>query len=256
MNARSERAAIEAFVEEFKHLADQVIARHLRTIVHADRDDVRSDGYLGLYQAAQTWDPALGSASAYVRFRVDAAIVDGWRQRLGRYEGPTRTARLAQRHAIRLDAPLHRDGTGTWADVVHDGSDLAEDVVDHLTQPAIAGAGARALLQLLQRLPPRQHEALVATYLHGRRLHEVAADWGVTESRVTQIRNAALRQLRTWLDVDPTPRRVKPCGTVAAHTRHVKRGEIPCALCRIARNRHQSPRQQQRRAAQRAQGAA
>ena len=34
----------------------------------------------------------------------------------------------------------------------------------------------------------------------------------------------------------PGPKPVRPCGTLAAHRRHVRHGEAPCAACRAAYN--------------------
>jgi WhiB family redox-sensing transcriptional regulator len=62
------------------------------------------------------------------------------------------------------------------------------------------------------------------------------------------VRGGLTAQQRGWLELrngvvvakhgspadESVPRRLKPCGTQAAYTRHLRRGETPCGLCRRA----------------------
>lgn len=43
-----------------------------------------------------------------------------------------------------------------------------------------------------------------------------------------------------------TDTRLQPCGTDAAHARHIRRGEPPCEECRVARNEAQARRRRRR----------
>ena len=56
---------------------------------------------------------------------------------------------------------------------------------------------------LIGRLSEKQRVALVGSYLEGRTGVELAELLGVSPSRVSQLRNEALLNLRDWLDPAP-----------------------------------------------------
>lgn len=67
------------------------------------------------------------------------------------------------------------------------------DFGDDLAARELAG-------QMMQRLKGRDRFVVEEVVLKGRLMHEVAAELGVTESRVSQIKRRALDGLRTWHD--------------------------------------------------------
>lgn len=81
------------------------------------------------------------------------------------------------------------------ADEPVDGEPSPEDVVLDLELLA-------SLHRAIEALPPRLGAVVRATYLEGRLLADVAAELGVTESRVSQLRTEAVRALRHRLDGD------------------------------------------------------
>ena len=68
--------------------------------------------------------------------------------------------------------------------------------VDHrdIAEQAIAPLAVRQLLTVLDL---RSRHVIVETYLHDRSVADVGRELGITESRVYQIRTAALRAMRS-----------------------------------------------------------
>lgn len=72
---------------------------------------------------------------------------------------------------------------------------LTDDVDEAI--PDIADAVVFA--DLVDHLPARERQALIETYVEGRTMVDLAARWGVDESRVWQIRARGARRLAGWL---------------------------------------------------------
>jgi RNA polymerase sigma factor (sigma-70 family) len=63
-------------------------------------------------------------------------------------------------------------------------------------------AKRKLIERLLSQLPPRDAEVLRATYLDGRTQVEMAADFGFSQPRICQLKNAALLRLKRGLEGD------------------------------------------------------
>lgn len=104
------------------------------------------------------------------------------------------------------------------------------DDADRLLYALGHGAGCDALLDDARRLCqscPVQAECLDYALTAG----EDEGIWGGCTEREREA-------LRRRLKLPPTPRRaepLQPCGTPAAHKRHLRAGEKPCQACREGR---------------------
>jgi RNA polymerase sigma factor FliA len=195
---------------------------------HVHRDDLASAGYAALVTAAQSFDPARGIP--FVRFaaaRVRGALLDELRGMDWASRSVRARARRADTARQELSAKLGRTPTPTeLAELLGVGvTELAttEDDVQRAAVLSLQGftAGAAEDLVTEQSMNPEElllhrerigylHDAVAvlperlrfvveASFLQERPLSEVAAELGVTESRVSQLRTEALALLRDGL---------------------------------------------------------
>ncbi|MCG8467978.1 MAG: FliA/WhiG family RNA polymerase sigma factor [Gemmatimonadetes bacterium] len=214
------------------------VARKLqrRLSDQVEYDELLGPGTIGLMEAVESFDPDRGMAfSTFAVPRIRGAILDDLRRRdsvprsvrekqsalreaedalrqtLGREPTPTETAEAlgieteklwswqkTTRSAWRvsLDQPIQvstGDAENTKLDAVIPAEEsLADEAVEHeetvaQLSEAIAGLGERDRL------------VLTLYYYEELKLHQIADILGVTESRVSQIRSAALKRLRCEL---------------------------------------------------------
>lgn len=220
---------VEANLRLVDHVVGQMAASYPR---HVDRDELRSAGILGLVDAARRFDAEGGSPFApYAMIRIRGAIIDSirgrdWatrsvrrRQREQRAAGerfaqergrqPSREelaafmgvseerieatradARAAQ--MVWLDRPLGRDGGTVGTEVPEADADFLPQ--KHLEEKELHGT----LHTAIELLPEVQRDVLRRTYFGGEILRDVAVTYGVTEARISQIRNEAIASMRAY----------------------------------------------------------
>jgi RNA polymerase sigma factor for flagellar operon FliA len=214
---------------------------------HIRRDDLTSAGYLALVQAARAYDPERGVPfSRYAATRIRGALVDELRS----HDWASRSVRARARQIDQAREQLSGDAgqrpsddqvarhLGIGRDDVHA---VAGDVhravltsLQHLGESADVDALVPAhepapdedilhrerlgyLTDSVAELPERLQRVIVGVFLEERPLAELAAELGVSESRVSQIRAEALQLLRDGMNrqLDPdlvaTPDRVGGC---------------------------------------------
>lgn len=203
--------------------------------VGPERGDLISAGVQGLIQAAHNFDPKRGNAfSTLAVTRIRGAMLD----ELRRWDRTPRSLRRRERelraveselrvqlgrepdaeelgaalgvppeevHGLRADLNRYSEesldrtsggsepGTGfTVAETTADDGPSVEDLVAHDETVEI-------LAECLEQLPERESRVLSLYYFEELRLREIAQLMGVTESRISQIRHAALNTLRSVL---------------------------------------------------------
>jgi len=227
-----------ALVEEHLPLVRQVlagVAAHYPR--HADREELAQAAALGLVEAACRYDDAREVPfGRWASVRVRGAIVDAVRA----LDFAPRTLRSAARQAdatrARLEVDLGRPATTseTAAALGVPEAELAAlqgrvhaSLVLSLDAPVGSGqdgepttlgasiidAAAMQPFEVLEQreqrtylhdalacLPDRMRDVVQGYFLQGRSSAELAAELGVTESRVSQMRTAALTLMRTGLE--------------------------------------------------------
>ncbi len=153
-----------------------------------DTDDLVQAGYLGLVEAARTYDASKGAwttwAWNYVRKAMLAAV------------GLRGTRRRAHMGAVALDAPISEDGT-TRAALLADTSlpDASSGIVEVERRAAVRGA--------VGRLTGRRREVIQLRDLKGMSYAAVGEALGLTPDAAWKLRRKALNELR----IDPVLRR-------------------------------------------------
>jgi RNA polymerase sigma factor FliA len=200
-----------------------------------DMDDLYNVAFTGLASAARKFDPAQGVPfSAYATLHIRGAVHDELRrmdwtprtirdkakkfsesvsvleQRLGR---PALDEEVCQELSLKraeydelldeikpvsflpLDGEAFSDDTESVA--------LHEVIADDTQTTGSDDLQKKELLQLvasqLQKLPDMQKKVLAMYYLEGMRLAEIAAVFGVTEGRISQINTQAVLSLRGFI---------------------------------------------------------
>jgi RNA polymerase sigma factor for flagellar operon FliA len=225
------------------HLVRELLSR---VPAHVGRDDLVSAGMAALATAAKSYDPARGTTfSAFVSVRIRGALLDelrglDWASRsvrgrarridaaeqeltaaLGRTPTRTELAEVLGVAVDELDAAnddvqramvlsLQGFAAGTAEDLVTERAPGPEELILHRERIGY-------LHDAVEALPERLRTVVTAYFFHERPMAEIAAELGVTESRVSQLRGEALVLLREGLNsqLDPellaTPARPDGC---------------------------------------------
>ena len=233
MNATVTQAAVTADQENLIRENMALVGHMVREMLfkvppHVHRDDLASAGYTALVTAAQAFDPQRGIPfGRFAALRVRGALLDelrgmDWASRsvrararraevarqeltvqLGRTPSDSELASLlgvavgelatvqddVQRAAV---LSLQGFATGTAEEMVTESSLNPEEMLLHRERIGY-------LHDAVAVLPERLRFVVEASFLRERPLAEVAAELGVTESRVSQLRTEALALLKDGL---------------------------------------------------------
>lgn len=199
---------------------------------YLDRDEVMSQGTLGLIAACRSFQEDKGAAfETYATIRIRGAILD-WLRSVDRMSRQQRAEyRLVQETVARLEEKLGRTPTdgevrqalgltpeayrklrarvqpsqvvSLDAEEHEDGMALHEVVEDDNQKPAREEMEQREMNDLLARriqmLPEREQRILSLYYFQKLSFAEIAEALGFCESRVCQLHSRALSKLRVFL---------------------------------------------------------
>jgi RNA polymerase sigma factor for flagellar operon FliA len=206
---------------------------------HVRTDELYSAAMLGLAQAARSFDPARGIAfERHAGNRIRGALLDELRcadwasrsvrsrartlqraaddltARLGRSPTP---AQLARELGVEVDAvhrlfdDVHRATVLNYDSIVEQRGDELLPTGDNPPESALLDRERRAyLIDAVLALPERLRRVVVASFFAERPMYEIAAELGVTESRVSQLRAEALALLRNGLNAHLDPEALPP----------------------------------------------
>jgi RNA polymerase sigma factor FliA len=246
----SQRAAEEQLVRENLALVHHAVAEISHRIPrHVSRDDLESAALLGLAQAARTFDPTRGIAfERHAANRVRGALLDelrgaDWASRSVRSRGrqlqqaiDQLTVRLGRAPSEaemaaelgvepevvrKLQEDVHRATVLNYDSIVTDGEveDLLPAAAETPDQVLVQREQLAYLVDAVASLPERLRHVVTGYFFEERPMQEIAAELGVTESRVSQLRSEALDLLRdgmnAHLDPDVLAAEPRPGGRVA-----------------------------------------
>jgi RNA polymerase sigma factor for flagellar operon FliA len=210
----------------------RTMAHHLRRRLppQVELGELVSAGVLGLIDAATRYQPALGVPfDAFARRRIHGAMLDALRS----LDSVPRSVRRFQRDAENATAAL-RQSLGREPEAEDIAERLGMDIAQYdrmldelrsteigvgrasrgsdgrLIELALDGEGGpylqlerqelrRRLAQALGQLPERERQILALSYVEELTLAEIGRVYGVTESRVSQLRTQAVIRLRSIL---------------------------------------------------------
>jgi RNA polymerase sigma factor for flagellar operon FliA len=208
---------------------------------HVDRDDLTSAGLTALVQAAQAYDDSRGVPfDRYAATRIRGAVLDELRSVDWASRSVRRRARDLDAARGRLATALGRTPTTaelaaaaglTDREVEANEEDVARAQVLSLqatptssleellptrapSPEAVVEHRERLtyLVEAIAELPERLRIVVVDYFFAGRRMADIAADLGVTDSRISQMRAEALGLLRDALNRALEPSLVTEAG--------------------------------------------
>lgn len=226
----------DEMVLKYLPLVKQVVGRLLMNLPsHVDKEDLHSAGLIGLLDAIRNYDPTCGSSvETYARIRIRGAVFDEMRrmhwvprsvhdkankiqsaiQELEQIKGaPPADVDVARS----LKIPLHeyfqwleecKPVTFVHLDATCDndgdeGPSYEQQIPDESQQNPGDIATRRDLVELIARrigqMPEMHRKVLALYYFEDLRLREIAAAFGLTESRICQIHSEAVLSLRAFL---------------------------------------------------------
>lgn len=195
-------------------------------------EDLVGAGSLGLVRAFEGFDPDRNIAfTTYATQRVRGAVLDELRAADWLPRGARAQARAAQRAGASLSQQLGRPATAeevarnlgvdmetyfAWSDLAGGGGVVPLDatlagngratvpLADRLSDPGtpLPDSGVvqddqnRVLREAIAALPEQQRTVLALCYDEGLTLRQIAEVLHVTESRISQVRTAAIKNLR------------------------------------------------------------
>jgi len=214
------RAARNQLVVDNLPLVGYLVAEVCARATHLSRDDLASAGALALVQAADAYDAALGVPfGAYARRRIMGAFADDMRSADWASRGTRKRIKatlevqetLAKRFGRtptidEIASALGVDRTGAQEAMADAGRTVG--VIDEIVEAGLAAdqdtpeeqaAEAerdRTLRSAVAALPEKMRSIVEQLYFGGRTVGEIAEDFGVTHSAVSQQRTAALKLIR------------------------------------------------------------
>ena len=221
------------------HLVREVLAR---VPGHVDRDDLTSAGLTALVQAAQGFDAERGVPFArYASTRIRGALLDELRGADWATRAVRRTARDLDQTRMRLTQSMGRVPTDAELasaqgipveEVLANREDLARAQVMSLeagdengsyasSMPSATPTPEQAIMQAelltylseaVAELPERLRRVVQGYFLEELPMADLAAELGVTESRISQLRAEAMVLLRDGINSQLDPALVQQHG--------------------------------------------
>lgn len=222
--------------ERYLPLVRTVVGRIAMTLpAHVDAEDLYSSGLVGLLNAIRRYDPTSGTSfETYARVRIRGAVLDELRrldwvprsvhdkarkvevvmrdleQQKGRVPNENEMAKALNmslddytdlieqiRPATFICLDSARDAEN------EDGSSQYESIPDaSQVDPGDCSARrelSRIVAERIESLPEMQRKVLALYYFEDLRLREIAAVFGVTESRICQIHSRAILTIKSFL---------------------------------------------------------
>ncbi|GAB2476715.1 sigma-70 family RNA polymerase sigma factor [Jatrophihabitans fulvus] len=241
---------IDTLVRTHLPLVGHIVRETLtRLPSHISRDDLISAGMYALAAAAKSFDTCHGVGfGSYAAIRIRGAITDelrsrDWASRSVRGKAreleqvrnslagalnrtPTRdeiatTMGVSTRELDAIDSDVHRASVlSLQALPVADPDDVVPAATDSPETTLLRREQLGYLHDAVAELPERLRTVIVGHFVEQRRMVDIAADLGVTESRVSQLRSEALKMLRAGMkaaEASDTPAKdAEESGTVFA----------------------------------------
>ena len=233
--------AEEKMVREHLPLVGYLVTDMSRRLPrHVSRDDLTSAGMAALALAARGFEPERGVPfDRYASTRIRGALLDelrsvDWASRSVRAKA-RQQEQAADLLAVRLRRTPTREELATElgvsaSDIEANQHDVHRAVVLSFQAMLDVDAGESLLpttepspdMVLLQRekeaylldavasLPERLRGVVVAVFFEERSMHDIAAELGVTESRISQMRTEALALMRDGMNAQLSPEALPP----------------------------------------------
>jgi RNA polymerase sigma factor for flagellar operon FliA len=196
---------------------------------YLDYSDIVSEGYVGLVQAANSFDETMGASfSSYAAQRIRGAMIDAVRSAaplsrkaastIKQYEEAVHQVSVETCRSAEDDEVAAHLNIGisevkkmkSWNNFRllslddHHPDSQSYDVADDfsLEDDVIASVSGDSLRAYIARLLPRDRAIIDRIYFQGYSQRTVAQAYNISESRLSQVRRRALDSLRNMIESD------------------------------------------------------
>ena len=196
---------------------------------YLDYADIVSEGYVGLVQAANSYDETIGASfSSFAAQRIRGAMIDAVRSAAPLSRKTAATVRQYEDAVDQVTAETGRSAedeeVATYLNLNlreikkmkswnsfrllslddHHPESQSYDVADDfsLEDDVIASVSGDSLRAYIDRLMPRDRAILDRIYFQGYSQRTVAQSYNISESRLSQVRRRALDALRNMIESD------------------------------------------------------
>lgn len=227
----------QEFIERHLPLVKTVVNRIRMTLPPSvDADDLHSIGLTGLIAAVHKYDPSQNATFvAFATLYIRGAVMDELRRMDWMSRGCRDKAKRLKEAIAGIEQRVGRPATeeeicaellltsNEYAELMEDVKPLTfvqldaevysedsdsislhEIIADEGQVSACEGMEKRELIELvidrIQKLPPVPKKVLAMYYFENMRIAEIAAAFGLTEGRISQIHTQAVMSLRTFMD--------------------------------------------------------
>lgn len=200
---RETPAAREAIVHLYMPVV-RTLARRLRSRVPPSVafDDLVSAGTIGMLQAIDRFEPARGlQFGTYARHRIWGAMLDFLRG-----EDPLSRTERRRRQVEAASDPRPTGPSSATVSLEDFPAHELLSVYAPIHSPEMAAVNNATLAEARQCLSARENRVISLLYELDWKNREVAQAMHVNESRISQIKRAALSKLRTRLEENASPR--------------------------------------------------
>jgi RNA polymerase sigma factor FliA len=189
----SSEPEVERIVHENAGLIRHLVGRTVRLFPRLpggyDREDLESFGYMGLVQAARTFDPNRGVQFSTYAYRCIENAISGALER----------ANTRQVDCVSLSILIGEDSDTPLEDQIAEKDALYGSGAMDAEETAIDRAEAEIMKEAIRLLPPQHGEIIWDVYYHQMPLNEVARKMKLSPQRVQAIHARALKMLRRRL---------------------------------------------------------
>jgi RNA polymerase sigma factor for flagellar operon FliA len=209
------------FIEEYRPLVYSIVVKlRARYDLTNDLDDLMAEGYRGLLEARDRYDPSRGvQFNTFAYYRIRGAIIDGVRKSayvsrraytqlraaeaalaIGEEVGEKRAADPAARADVaRTTEALHDTLTKLTAGFLL--ASIGQDEEPETPEELLLNEETRTRVQgALASLPERELALVQGFYFDGRRFDEVAEELGISKSWASRLHTKALERLKEALE--------------------------------------------------------
>lgn len=238
----------EALIVEHLPLVGHLVRELMHRLPsHVNRDDLVSAGTVALVLSARSFDPARGVPFArFAAIRIRGSLTDelrtmDWASRAVRSRArgieAARSAltaelgRIPRRHEVShaagvpveelaaIEADVHRAAVLSLQSLApEDGAELLPTVDDGPEGVLVRREQLGMLKDAVAELPHRLRTVIEQYFFAQRKMADIAAEFGVTESRVSQLRSEALAMLRAGMRTGADDEAAEPPVTSCAQS--------------------------------------
>lgn len=148
-------------------------------------EDALQEGCLIILAALRRYDPEKGVYfSAYIKRQLFYHFV----------QKPKETEKQAEKNALRLDEETGEEAL-LFSELLAAPKSGVEEVIEKREADAHQAHQTASLAALMERLAPRQRQAICAHYFGGCRVRDMAVEWNLSENAGSQLIHRGLRRL-------------------------------------------------------------